>query len=527
MVSVSKIEAVLYHLLKEKSRYFCKIDASQYDPAIPIDIPPKLTYALFLYVIQKILYYRVNPVIPIISFTFIELSTYYLLCYSDTVTKLIPEETRMVLKTISMVSIMLIYTLFVCKGKLMKKIQVFLILNLSIFVVEAIQSICYVTIFDFSASEFRHIDLKTKVITGSISIFFYCLVAIFTYFICKHREIKIEPKIFAVLTSLFLLIAFLYVLVMASTVHSTSLLTSVLSIFSAFTVMALMLILCRIMIQANNQEVLKEKLFWSENVQQLQLSYYNNLNEKTKEIRQVRHDIKDQLETVKKLVNKNTDESIEAANDILKKELEDGVKTEDIAVFVRHESPRYIRKFQKVKAGKLSWNWGAFFFAPYWFFFRKLHKLGVIFLALFILLSSLSFLPSAMKFSESLYDFEAQAGELAENIENEKEYEAEVMKLYESVYTELNENKTGLIIFTTQSLANLVISVFIGLNTDKWYYKHTLSQVRKASDETEKEKHREKLFLTGGVAYGAAFLAILFEKAVFYGLEMLVTTFLK
>ncbi len=225
------------------------------------------------------------------------------------------------------------------------------------------------------------------------------------------------------------------------------------------------------------------------------------------------------------------DISVEQFHDTLfstfPKELEDDVKTEDVAVFVRHESPRYIRKFQKVKAGKLSWNWGAFFFAPYWFFFRKLHKLGVIFLALFILLSSLSFLPSAMKFSESLYDFEVQAGELAENMENEEEYEAAVMKLYESVYTELNENKTGLIIFTTQSLANLAISVFIGVNADKWYYKHTLSRVKKASSETEKEKRREKLFLTGGVAYGAAFLAILFEKAVFYGLEMLVTAFLK
>lgn len=225
------------------------------------------------------------------------------------------------------------------------------------------------------------------------------------------------------------------------------------------------------------------------------------------------------------------DISIEQIQDALfttfPKELEDGVKTEDVAVFVRHESPRYIKKFQKVRDGKLSWNWAAFFFAPYWFFFRKLHKLGVVFLAVFILLSSLSFLPPAIRFSETLYDFEVQVEELTEDMESDKEYETAVMDLYESVYNEINENKSGLIIYTVQSLANFAISVFVGLNADKWYYKHTLSQVKKVSAENETEKRKEKLFLTGGVAYGAAFLAILFEKAVFFALEMLVTTFLK
>ena len=132
-----------------------------------------------------------------------------------------------------------------------------------------------------------------------------------------------------------------------------------------------------------------------------------------------------------------------------------------------------------------------------------------------------------MKFSETLYNFEVQVEELTEDMKSDKEYETAVMDLYESVYNEINKNKSGLIIYTVQSLANFAISVFIGLNADKWYYKHTLSQVKKVSAENETEKRKEKLFLTGGVAYGAAFLAVLFEKSVFFALEMLVTTFLK
>ena len=208
------------------------------------------------------------------------------------------------------------------------------------------------------------------------------------------------------------------------------------------------------------------------------------------------------------------------------KELEDGVKTEDVAVFVRHESPKYIRQFQKIKDGRLTWNWAAFFFAPYWFFYRKLYKLGVVFLTIFILLSSMSFLPPALKLSEVIYDFETQVEELTEDAKTDEEYETAVTELYKSTYEKINENRTGLIIYATQSVANFAISVFIGLNANKWYYKHTISQVKKVSSESETTKLKENLFITGGVAYGAAFLAVLFEKAVFFALEMLITTFM-
>ncbi len=212
--------------------------------------------------------------------------------------------------------------------------------------------------------------------------------------------------------------------------------------------------------------------------------------------------------------------------DSFPKELEDGVKTEDVTFFIRHESPKYIKKFQQIKNGKTTWNWAAFFFAPYWFFYRKLYKLGVIFLTIFVLLSSMSFLPPAVRFSETIYDFESQIQELTESEEKESEYQTAVMELYESAYKKINENKTGLIIYTVQSLTSFAITIFIGLNANKWYYKHTISQVKKICAETETEKLKEKLFITGGVAYGPAFLAILAEKTVFLALEMLLSAFM-
>ena len=135
----------------------------------------------------------------------------------------------------------------------------------------------------------------------------------------------------------------------------------------------------------------------------------------------------------------------------------------------------------------------------------------------------MSFLPPAAKLNETVHNFETQIEELTESVEEESEYEAAVMKLYKSMYEKINENKTGLIICTVQSLATFVISVFIGLNANKWYYKHTLKHVKKICSETETEKIKEKLFTSGGVAYGPAFLAVLVEKTAFLALELLLS----
>ena len=66
-----------------------------------------------------------------------------------------------------------------------------------------------------------------------------------------------------------------------------------------------------------------------------------------------------------------------------------GATVGEAADYIQNSAPRYISKFmkQKKKNGKISWNWAAFFFAPYWFFYRKLYKAGTVFLALSVALS--------------------------------------------------------------------------------------------------------------------------------------------
>ncbi len=75
-----------------------------------------------------------------------------------------------------------------------------------------------------------------------------------------------------------------------------------------------------------------------------------------------------------------------------KDETIDGVSVVDAGYYLQSGAHRYIRRFRKNK--KLTWNWGAFLFAPAWFFYRKLYKFGALFLALVV---------SVNLFSYSLY----------------------------------------------------------------------------------------------------------------------------
>lgn len=66
-----------------------------------------------------------------------------------------------------------------------------------------------------------------------------------------------------------------------------------------------------------------------------------------------------------------------------------GVKSGDLLLYIQSGARSYINRFRSMesKAKKISWNWAAFFFAPYWFFYRKLLKPGAVFLGLTLALS--------------------------------------------------------------------------------------------------------------------------------------------
>lgn len=86
----------------------------------------------------------------------------------------------------------------------------------------------------------------------------------------------------------------------------------------------------------------------------------------------------------------------------------------DAALYVQSSAKRYIPKFKKISDGnKVSFNWAAFIFAPYWFFYRKLYKAGIFFVVLFISISLMTY-GTESQLLETSQDFRTQLETLSQ-----------------------------------------------------------------------------------------------------------------
>lgn len=65
------------------------------------------------------------------------------------------------------------------------------------------------------------------------------------------------------------------------------------------------------------------------------------------------------------------------------------------ASFISSSVSSYVKKFRAIEhENERTFNWGAFFFAPYWFFWRKLYKEGIAVLGVSIILDLLCLKPN-------------------------------------------------------------------------------------------------------------------------------------
>jgi len=81
-----------------------------------------------------------------------------------------------------------------------------------------------------------------------------------------------------------------------------------------------------------------------------------------------------------------------------------GHTVSDMADFVQRNAEKYIPKFYKIErtGNKVSFNWAAFLFAPYWFFYRKMHVIGFAFMIISLLVSVLCTTPDVQAASKEL-----------------------------------------------------------------------------------------------------------------------------
>ena len=191
-------------------------------------------------------------------------------------------------------------------------------------------------------------------------------------------------------------------------------------------------------------------------------------------------------------------------------DMEEDVKTEEVAGFVQLGAFKYIQNFFYLKSKRSSFNWAAFLFAPYWFFYRKLYKVGAICLAIMLASTVLLSIPSAAdKISEDLYDF-AEQYQSVEAPDTAQEQQ-DLMNRYKSDFVTIFKNNIpGTALLLTQLGVLLGIHLFAGFKANKLYYNHTIKIIRKIKKETPDEAKRRLLFFkSGGVSASITLLSIL------------------
>lgn len=178
-----------------------------------------------------------------------------------------------------------------------------------------------------------------------------------------------------------------------------------------------------------------------------------------------------------------------------------GVQVKLLNALIGSNAYRYIQKFRKMDSGnKISFNWAAFFFSPYWYFYRKLYKPGIIFMTVYLLVS-IAMTPAYTKFLDVLMP-------LAENPEA-------FMNMTEAAYmeymTKMSEAMYPVMAFSLVSFAVNLLSGFIANILYRNYTIKTAKSVIAAKTNTQATMLISKY---GGISLLALMLSYLAEQLI-------------
>ena len=183
-----------------------------------------------------------------------------------------------------------------------------------------------------------------------------------------------------------------------------------------------------------------------------------------------------------------------------------GIHTNLMGAFIGASAMKYIEKFKRFDFGRrISFNFAAFFLSPYWFFYRKLIKPGIIFMTVNLCLSIIS--------APTLLDFANKA-----------------MPIMEKLYAVTSEADAAVLIAELEALylpvilfmaAQFIINLIAGFTANHLYRKYTVSSLKEISSFTDQKSSMAYLLRKGGVAPLYALGAILAENLLTSVISML------
>lgn len=161
----------------------------------------------------------------------------------------------------------------------------------------------------------------------------------------------------------------------------------------------------------------------------------------------------------------------------------DGIPAGEIGVFIGKKTDSILPKFRKMEltGSKISWCWPtavlSFFFGPIgaalWFFYRKMYKAAVIFMAIGIIFSGIGSTVTALTYDPTVQD---RMGSLLEDYYTSPPSTGEELSLFLEEYIAVIEGlyPAGALIEQLASTACLIIT---GLFSYYWYKNHAVKKI--------------------------------------------------
>lgn len=207
---------------------------------------------------------------------------------------------------------------------------------------------------------------------------------------------------------------------------------------------------------------------------------------------------------LQKIVNERVSALAPGITEEQKQEELCGHKLSDVISFVFYSAKTYVKKFRSIRDGKkLSFNWAAFFFCPYWFYYRRMYKQGIIFHTLSIILSMLASVP-ATKLMDIMGGYTP----------------AQLEALSPQAIEQIAASAAGpLGMYALIGFAALIVSAAAGLCADKMYYKY----VKGSLDEIKAEQNENAAFTVYARKSGIGKLPVLLAFLMTFMLSDLIT----
>ena len=184
----------------------------------------------------------------------------------------------------------------------------------------------------------------------------------------------------------------------------------------------------------------------------------------------------------------------------------DGVNTEDVAIFLGNDSPKYLPIFAGIETKtRSSVNLLVLllsalvspFFAAFWFMHKRMNKLGIfIFLVL-----------AAFEFGVLIATFSVMKDTFASIVMT-----SDVEQMMAVMLNEIESSQLLSALSSVSQMVSIAVAVFSGIFANKWYKNHVISTIKSITAENE-EGYKRALVEKGGTK-NALWITLLVITAV-------------